>query len=625
MFLAAMCASVAMVGEHNWHHAPSDNFMVDSDREPNPQDGTPEFEQAFEIDCGNLATRDMKKAVKLYELAAEKGHIRSAGILAGILRTGDYGIRPDLSKAIELATVSSNGGDPFGHYQLARLTSTGLLRDGDDHSERLLQAFSEFNELAERHDDPQAMNFLGLMLADGFGVSQDLNAANKWFQKSAELGYPPSQYNWGRALTVGDGVEVNHARGMHWFQQAHSRGYSKATTSIGLCHIQGRGVPKDEHKGIEFYELAVKNGSSHAALNLAYHYGSCQQPDLANQWIETAASMGNTTAIRHRSQQAYKNNDFELALQTALRGASLGDLPCAYNAGGFLFHGRVCEQDRPKAMELLRQAARGGLVEAQLLIGELLLRGTDVDQDMSEARSWFLKAARQNSAQGQMRIAGLMISGVGGEKNVEDGVQWLEKAAALDNPKAQFTLGSILIAGEYTSPDDRRAFELFEKAAAGGITSAKTSLGFLLITGRGCEQNVRRAVRSWKSAARAGDVSALKNLACYYSSGEFVEKDLAKFKSYIQQAAELGDPDAIGIARRIEINELLATIEQQEDEPYPAYTGPNGLIVWSDGRWTYGNDRGYYQELGKLHGMDAERARIMEYDMRNRNRLHKDR
>jgi hypothetical protein len=78
------------------------------------------------------------------------------------------------------------------------------------------------DQLEGRADDgdPQAMNMLGEMYAEGLDVDQDDDAAVEWFRKAAEAGYPPAIKNLINMLADGRGVAESVSECVEWVQKA---------------------------------------------------------------------------------------------------------------------------------------------------------------------------------------------------------------------------------------------------------------------------------------------------------------------------------------------------------------------------------------------------------------------
>lgn len=66
--------------------------------------------------------------------------------------------------------------------------------------------------------------FIGVAYLRGTIAAKDPSAAAQWFKRSAELGHPPAQVMWGRALAGGTGVEMDPVAAYAWFARAARAG-----------------------------------------------------------------------------------------------------------------------------------------------------------------------------------------------------------------------------------------------------------------------------------------------------------------------------------------------------------------------------------------------------------------
>ena len=58
-----------------------------------------------------------------------------------------------------------------------------------------------------KNGDPEAQCYLGFMYVEGKETKKNYQEALKWFEKSAEQNFAPSQYMMGLAYYSGDGVK----------------------------------------------------------------------------------------------------------------------------------------------------------------------------------------------------------------------------------------------------------------------------------------------------------------------------------------------------------------------------------------------------------------------------------
>jgi uncharacterized protein len=88
-------------------------------------------------------------------------------------------------------------------------------------------ALKEFKPLAEQ-GDARAQHNLGVMYANGQGVSKDYAEAVKWCRKAADQGNAEGQYNLGVMYYLGQGVPKDTVQAYKWFDLAAGLGISDA-------------------------------------------------------------------------------------------------------------------------------------------------------------------------------------------------------------------------------------------------------------------------------------------------------------------------------------------------------------------------------------------------------------
>ena len=117
-------------------------------------------------------------------------------------------------------------------------------------------------------------------------------------------------------------------------------------------------------------------------------------------------------------------------------------------------------------MQWLKQAAEGGVPEAQEFLGVMYFMGEHLAQDIALARYWVEKSAAQEFAPAQVILGLLYLDGLNGvAHDPEQGVRLLGKAAAQDNADAQYFIGTMYRDGEYLARDKAQARQWLEKAA----------------------------------------------------------------------------------------------------------------------------------------------------------------
>ena len=156
-----------------------------------------------------------------------------------------------------------------------------------------LNNFAETKERAEQGDEYAQYN-LGLMYANGQGVSQNYEQAIKWFTKAAEQGIATAQFNCGLMYATGQGVPQNYKEALKWYTKAAERGVIEAQVNIGSLYANGEGVSKNYTEAFKWYRKAAEQGDEKAQDNLSAMYalgqGVPKNYEQAYIWSSLAAA-----------------------------------------------------------------------------------------------------------------------------------------------------------------------------------------------------------------------------------------------------------------------------------------------------------------------------------------------
>ncbi|MGI0115508.1 hypothetical protein [Zooshikella sp. RANM57] len=213
----------------------------------------------------------------------------------------------------------------------------------------------------------------GLRCWYGIAGEQDLNAAQYWLEKSAELGSAQSYYYLGQLHQQSDRAFEAY----RYFQYAAREGSSGAMLKLADLYYQGIQSQHGQfllgpqpHEALHWYQEAAKLGEAKAQLILA-------------QWYEQDESL-----------QGTESDIIRLYLQAAAQG----EVEAQYALWRWLQTGKesaVVLIPAELAQDYLQQAASRGFLKAQRALGQYLM-ATD-QQDA--AVTWLEKAAQQGDPQ----------------------------------------------------------------------------------------------------------------------------------------------------------------------------------------------------------------------------------
>ena len=104
-------------------------------------------------------------------------------------------------------------------------------------------AFREWKAAAEA-GQAEAQFDLGLLYAQGLGVTRDMSEAGRWYRKAAEQGNAEAEFALGQMYSRGWGVPRDEADALRWLQMANSPDTEGPPTEWAV--VEGYGVPQDQ-------------------------------------------------------------------------------------------------------------------------------------------------------------------------------------------------------------------------------------------------------------------------------------------------------------------------------------------------------------------------------------------
>jgi uncharacterized protein len=135
---------------------------------------------------------------------------------------------------------------------------------------------------------------LGVLYAEGLGVSRNKTEAAKWYKMAADQGNSQAEFALGQMYSLGWGIPRDEADAMRWFQMANSPDSDGPPTDWAA--VEGYGVEQDQTKAAYWYQLAAEKGNAEAQFALGRLFatgkGVKHDEEEAQRWIRAAASQG---------------------------------------------------------------------------------------------------------------------------------------------------------------------------------------------------------------------------------------------------------------------------------------------------------------------------------------------
>lgn len=248
----------------------------------------------------------------------------------------------------------------------------------------LLSSSSVYAQTVAELDDPPAPKQLQL------------------YHTLAERGNAAAQAYLGHLYQFGIGVPKSIETAVTLYRQAANSGQAEAQFAFGMLLAKGTGVERDDAAAQKWLRLAADQNEPRAMRNLATQYfngrgGLTVDYDLANQWYEKAAALGDGLAMAFLGLQ-YETGlgviaDFDTAIRWYQRGIAVGEPMAQLNLGKMYIRGAGVPQDVARGLALMRTAAEKGDSESAFLLGGAYATGDRVEQNVVEALMWLIVAA----------------------------------------------------------------------------------------------------------------------------------------------------------------------------------------------------------------------------------------
>lgn len=303
---------------------------------------------------------------------------------------------------------------------------------------------------------------------DGEGVSQDLEKAMEWYQKTYDC----------HGTVAGDAanqigrlyyLDGNYEEAFGWQCKGVEEGCMDAMFNLAGLYRDGEGVGKDYDKAIEWYEKVYRLHGEMAGL-AANMIGMiyCDEQDDAEKAFDWAlkgaeegfdAAMSNLGGMYRRGHGVKKNLDkaiewYQKAYE--LHGDDAGF--AAYQLAGIYSD----EENVVKKWEWTEKSAQEGYDEAMLDIGLRYDGDDELSEDLDQAMEWYQKAyAQHGSVAGD---AAILIAMIYERKDQEEkAFEWYSKGAEEGSEDAMYFLAQSYEYGAGVQANREKAIEWYQK------------------------------------------------------------------------------------------------------------------------------------------------------------------
>lgn len=144
------------------------------------------------------------------------------------------------------------------------------------------------------------LNIAGIPKAPGGTAVQNYADALKWLRVAAKKGFPNSQYTLGKMYQYGLGVKQNYKRAATLFKNSAEQGFARAQYNLAKAYRDGAGVPVNEAQSFALFRKAAEAGYAKAQYKLSTRFAQgrgVERDDVeALKWRLLAAKQGHANA-----------------------------------------------------------------------------------------------------------------------------------------------------------------------------------------------------------------------------------------------------------------------------------------------------------------------------------------
>lgn len=160
----------------------------------------------------------------------------------------------------EALRQAAANGDARAQFEIA-----AIYTEGRAVTEDLEQAAIWYERSAAQGFAP-AQYRLGNLYENGRGVAKDLEQARLWYQRAAEAGNRMSMHNLAALYAGGELGKQQFDSAAEWFEQAAARGMKDSQFNLGMLYARGLGVKQDMQTSYKWFSLAAAKGDKDAAM-----------------------------------------------------------------------------------------------------------------------------------------------------------------------------------------------------------------------------------------------------------------------------------------------------------------------------------------------------------------------
>jgi TPR repeat protein len=193
--------------------------------------------------------------------------------------------------------------------------------------------------------------------------------------------------------------------------------------------------------------------------------------------------------------------------------------------------------DPAEAAPWIESAARYGVAEAQVRLGQMRLDGAGVPRDEVVALGWFLKAAKSGSPEAMNMAGRCYENGWGAAEAWETAAHWYRLSAEAGCDWGEYNYAHMLFDGRGVAQDREAAVTWYGRAAARGHARAMNLLARCHEEGWGTPRNPALACDWYRRSAEGSYFRAQYNHATVLFAHGRIDEALNGFEAAVRAAS----------------------------------------------------------------------------------------
>lgn len=513
----------------------TDPSTTDTSPPPKPDPSANEFWRAIKL-LESKQTADVVTGRKVLQELSDHEYIHAQVLLGNCHLSGSYGFPKDMRKALNLFRLAAERGNAYAMVSLGSsyATGTGVRKDDAKATEWLTLALAQHADYSRptppsdffNHADRPGDEVAG-QLADDPPSSAQATAHFLLGQIDTRLNKPAeAQAHYISAATAGpDGRS----------------GVYQAAIEAAVNFAFGKGIPRDPAKANEMLDQSRRLGAR-MGVSLIHNYVSLKIVDeFAVADLEeqvTAAGEGTQSTVQYQIAQGLadkKSKDYNVkeAARWYELAAENGQAWAMVSLGLLYAQGDLGRPDPVKAFHWFEKAGDGEKPKNILGVANLgicLQQGLGTPKDEPRAAALFKKNLNNDFVCYLGTIGRAPAKVISADDDLQINEQWAKEKK---DPQAEYILGLRYLIGFGVKASVTEAGRWLKKAARSKHAEALCLVGFLYqyrpadFGYANAAKAARAAAEAYKAAGEAGSVEGLANYASCLTNGFGVERNEA--------------------------------------------------------------------------------------------------